>query len=239
MEIGRPVVDAVVVDFDGTICPADVSDELLVAFAGEEAERIDREYEAGLIGSRECLERQVALLSARVQEMTARAVERFALDPSFPAFARWCRAMTLPLLVVSDGLGFHIRPMLDAAGVDPVAVITNETIEGDQGSAMRFPNGHPVCRQCGTCKMRAVLAARERFGRVAFVGDGHSDRYGALYADLVFAKGILADHCRTEAIPHHEWESFHDVRTWLEAPEPPPGAVDPERCPGWREPAPS
>ena len=35
---------------------------------------------------------------------------------------------------------------------------------------------------------------------MAFVGDGHSDRYGALYSDLVFAKGTLMALCRMDGI---------------------------------------
>lgn len=230
---------ALVVDFDGTICPDDVSDAILVAFAGERAERIDREYEAGLIGSRECLERQVSLVRAGVADLTTVALERFSVAPSFPRFAAWCVEAALPLLVVSDGLGLHVRPMLAAAGVPDVPVITNETTNAPSGPSIAFPNGHPVCPACGTCKMRAVLDARERHGPVAFVGDGLSDRYGAVYADLVFAKGALAAHCRSEGIPFVEWETFDDVRTEVEQARSLPGPVEPERCPGWRDPAPA
>jgi HAD superfamily phosphoserine phosphatase-like hydrolase len=238
VDFERPAVGALVVDFDGTICPEDVSDAILLAFAGGPAEEIDREYEAGLIGSRECLERQVSLVAADVPDLTALALERFSVDPSFPPFAAWSVDVGIPLVVVSDGLGLHVRPMLAAAGVADVPVITNETTNGTTGPAIAFPHGHPVCGACGTCKMRAVIDARERHGPVAFVGDGLSDRYGAVYADLVFAKGALAQHCRSEQIPFLEWETFDDVRTGLEQMAALPGPVAPERCPGWRDPAP-
>ena len=52
---------------------------------------------------------------------------------------------------------------------------------------LRHPNGHPECLGCGTCKMLAAQRLRERHGPVAFVGEGQSDRYGALYSDIVFA----------------------------------------------------
>lgn len=81
--------------------------------------------------------------------------------------------------------------------------------------------------------MLAVTTARERRGPVGFAGDGVSDRYGALYADLVFARDALAALCRREGIPHVEWETFDDIRRVLVADVPPPGPVFPERCPGW------
>jgi len=234
----RRAIGALVVDFDGTICPDDVSDAILLAFAGEAAELIDREYEDGLIGSRECLQRQVSLVRTGVADLTAMTLERFSVDASFPPFAAWCVEVGLPLQVVSDGLGVHVRPMLDAAGVANLPLITNETTNGPDGPAIVFPHGHPVCRACGTCKMRAVLEARERYGPVAFVGDGLSDRYGAVYADVVFAKRALAAHCRSERIPFVQWETFEDVRTSLGQVRSLPGPVEPARCPGWLDPAP-
>jgi 2-hydroxy-3-keto-5-methylthiopentenyl-1-phosphate phosphatase len=93
-----------------------------------------------------------------------------------------------------------------------------------------------VCVGCGTCKMRAVSGHRERLGPVAFVGEGHSDRYGALYADVVFAKKHLVDICRSDGIPFLPWEDFDDVRRGLEALAEASVPVAPDRCPGWEVP---
>ena len=86
-------------------------------------------------------------------------------------------------------------------GVVDVPVITNDWDEG----AMTFPNGHDVCIGCGTCKMRAVLEAP---GPVAFVGEGDSDRFGALYADIVFAKDALVAWCERDGVPFVPWRGL-------------------------------
>jgi 2-hydroxy-3-keto-5-methylthiopentenyl-1-phosphate phosphatase len=83
--------------------------------------------------------------------------------------------------------------------------------------------------------MNAVLAARAR-GPVAFVGEGASDRYGALYADVAFAKDRLVDIAGRDGVPFVAWETFDDVRRHLETLETIPGPVGGERCPGWRTP---
>ena len=83
--------------------------------------------------------------------------------------------------------------------------------------------------------MNAVLDAGGR-GRVAFVGDGASDRYGALYADVVFAKDGLVDICRRDGVPFLPWD---DVRRRSRGLESSRSSRDPsagERCPGWRLP---
>jgi 2-hydroxy-3-keto-5-methylthiopentenyl-1-phosphate phosphatase len=234
----RIPIRAVVIDFDGTICPQDVSEEILAEFASPEWWEIDLEFRRGEIGSRECLVRQGALLSGTNEAMLEFALDHFALDPSFVPFASWAQESGIHVVVASDGFGFYLEPMLRAAGVDGVTVYANETAMGNgRQPTFSFPNSHPICVGCGTCKMLVVLQSRERHGPVAFVGEGHSDRYGALYSDLVFAKKHLVDLCMRDGIPFQMWDTFDDVRASLERAGELPGPVAPETCPGWTWPA--
>ncbi|MDP8956226.1 MAG: MtnX-like HAD-IB family phosphatase [Actinomycetota bacterium] len=226
-------VRSVVVDFDGTICPQDVSEEILEAFAPRDWWEIDLQFQRGEIGSRECLVRQADLLRGREPDMLAFVLDRFTVDSTFPPFVSWAREEPLELAVASDGLGFYIEPMLQAAGVRGVPVLTNAFSLRDGRLDLAFPHSHPFCEGCGTCKMRIVRAHRHRTGTVAFVGEGHSDRYGALYADLVFANKHLAAICRQAGVPFVEWRTFDDVRAGLEAAGDLPGPANPAVCPGW------
>jgi 2-hydroxy-3-keto-5-methylthiopentenyl-1-phosphate phosphatase len=231
------VVRSLVIDFDGTICPQDVSEELFEAFAPKEWWAIDLEFQRGEIGARECLVRQAALLRIGRSELIDYAVRRFELEPSFAPFVAWARRSGMEVTIASDGLGFYIEPMLQRAGVEGVRVLSNEASDGDGGIRLLFPNAHPVCVGCGTCKMNVVLRQRERVGPVAFVGEGHTDRYGALYSDVVFAKKHLVDICRADGVPFLPWETFDDVRSALESLTALPGPVGPEPCPGWTLPS--
>ena len=224
-------VGAVLVDFDGTACSQDVSEALLVAFGDPGWRALDEAVARGEIGLRECVDRQASMLRGSRGEMLAFALDRFALDPSFSRFVDWARESGLGMAVVSDGFGFHVRPMLEAAGLGSIEVLANEFDDG----LVRHPNGHPVCIGCGTCKMLAALRLKERHGPVAFVGDGQSDRYGALYSDVVFAKRTLARICTRDGVPFLPWKTFDDVRAGLESSRVAPGSGAPETCPGWRE----
>ncbi|MGH2572366.1 MAG: HAD-IB family phosphatase [Actinomycetota bacterium] len=228
-----PPVRVVVIDFDGTICPQDVSEEILRSFAPPSWWDIDLEFQRGEIGSRECLVRQAALLEGSQDEMLAFALERYRLEPSFRPFVDWALGAGMEVAVASDGFGFYVEPMLRAGGVDGVSVLTNGLTLGADGPRFAFPNAHPVCVGCGTCKMRTVLGYRQRAGPVAFVGEGHTDRYGALYSDLVFAKKHLVDICRQDGVRFLAWETFDDVRTGIERARELPGPVAPDLCPGW------
>lgn len=227
-------VGSVLVDFDGTAAVHDVAQHLLIEFGDPSWLELEEAEARGEIGARECLLAQAALLDAPVERMLAFAAEHCTLDPTFPPFVRWLEDEGVAVAVVSDGFGFYIPPLLEAAGLGHVPVITNAW-SPDGRERLAFASAHGECVGCGTCKMRAVLGARPR-GRVAFVGEGSSDRYAALYADVVFAKDRLVAFATGDGVPFLPWTTFDDVRTQLEALAAVPGPVEPERCPGWTTP---
>jgi len=227
-------VAAVLVDFDGTACAHDVAFHLLQAFGDDGWEAFDDAVDDRAIGLREAIDAQAALLRADDVTLLRYALDHCSMDPTFNPFVEWCADLGVPVTLVSDGFGFYIAPLLRAHGIDGIDVITNTWGRGVDGSpGLVFTNGHPSCVGCGTCKMQAVVTARDALGPVAFVGDGSSDRYGALYADVVFAKGHLAETCAREDIPFVPWASFDDVRRQLVSGEPLPGPCAPVPCPGW------
>lgn len=227
-------VRALLVDFDGTACLKDVSEMLLDAFGAPDWERHDRAVDRGLMGLREAAGHQAAMLRGTREEMLTFAMERAELAPTFPSFVEWAEERSLPMTVASDGFAFHIRPMLEAAGLGRLDVITNELAFEDGGVRLRHPNAHPECVGCGTCKMLVAQRLRQEHGPIAFVGEGQSDRYGALYSDVVFAKDALVRICKQDAVHYLEWDTFDDVRCALETMDEMPGPVGGPLCPGWR-----
>jgi 2-hydroxy-3-keto-5-methylthiopentenyl-1-phosphate phosphatase len=221
-------VGSILVDFDGTACLHDVAEHLLIRYGDPSWPSYDEAWGRGEIGARDGIRAQAAMLHAGTDELVRFALGHCPIDPTFAPFVRWASGERLPVTIVSDGFGFYIGPLLSAAGID-VPVITNTWQDG----RMSFENGHAVCVGCGTCKMRAVLEAP---APVAFVGEGDSDRFGALYADIVFAKDALVGWCRRDGVPFVPWKNFDDVRARLESNDSLPGPLAPEPCPGWRVP---
>ncbi len=211
---------------------------LLNRFGDPDWAAIGEAYERGDHTYRELLTEENAMLKGTRGEMLAFVMEHCPMDPTFAPFAGWLREREIPLTMVSDGSAFHIEPMLAAAGLTDIPVITNEFVFGpdERFAALAFPNAHPECVGCGTCKMLAVTNAQATAGRVAFIGDGVSDRFAALYADIVFAKRELPALCETASVPYLPWTDFDDVRTSLSSGELVPGAPAPILCPGWTRP---
>jgi 2-hydroxy-3-keto-5-methylthiopentenyl-1-phosphate phosphatase len=212
---GQPPL-ALLIDYDGTISLTDVSDKILYSFIGERYARDDAQYSSGLVGSRTLFESQVKLLPADPEPVIAIA-EAQPHDPTFAAFVRRALELDVPVEVVSDGFGFFIEPALQRLGVPQIPVITARTTFGSGRPSMEFPNGHPDCLVCGTCKRQRVLAHQAAGRAVAFVGDGESDRYAAAYSDLIFARDDLVGLCRREGWPFAPWRDFAGMQDWLEA----------------------
>lgn len=203
------------IDYDGTISQVDVSDKILYSLLGPGYATHDAAYSDGLVGSRTLFTSQVKLLPRDPASVIAIA-EAQPHDAGFAPFVRRAIELGVPVEVVSDGFGFFIEPALRRLGVPDIPVVTNRTTFEDGIASMSFPNGHPECFVCGTCKRQRVLAHQAAGRMVAFVGDGESDRYGAAYSDLIFAKDDLVTLCLRERWPYEPWRDFSGLQEWLE-----------------------
>jgi 2-hydroxy-3-keto-5-methylthiopentenyl-1-phosphate phosphatase len=212
---GEPV--SVLVDYDGTISQVDIGDQLLARFFPdvELTAAKDAEYDTGLVGSRELMRWDMDVLPRDAGLLGATAAQ-LPQDGSFPAFVHAVRGHGAAIEVVSDGLGFYVASNLERMGLADLPIATNENRVQDGGAGMSFPYGHPRCFVCGTCKRERVRMHRAHGRAVVFVGDGTSDRFAAAHADVVFAKQQLATICRTEGWPYHAWETFDDIRAWID-----------------------
>ncbi len=209
---GEPPL-AFLVDYDGTIAQTDVTGVLLYRFVADHVDELVAAWRSG-VGSREIMAREVALLPP-VPEEIAEVAAAQPHDPTFRAFAEHARDAGIPIEVVSDGFGFFIEPALARLGVPWVPVATAQTRFGAGGATIDYPFGHPVCRECGTCKRERVRAYQASGRAVVFIGDGESDRYAAGYADQVFAKRALVAICEASGWPFRRWTAFSEIDAWL------------------------
>jgi len=200
-------------DFDGTVTMNDVTDLLLESFAEPGWQDIEAQWQAGLIGSAACMERQVALLRCRREALDA-LLDTIRIDPGFAGFAAYCRREGIPLAIVSDGLDYAIHRILARAGIAGLPVIANQLVFlDDDRYAMSSPHSEAGCRSlAGTCKCRTASATGDR---TVLIGDGRSDFCAAETTDFVFAKNALLTYCRIQDIPHVPFVHFAQVTGFL------------------------
>jgi 2-hydroxy-3-keto-5-methylthiopentenyl-1-phosphate phosphatase len=231
----NPSPPVVFCDFDGTITQVDVTDQILSQFAHPSWQEIEQEWVRGVIGSRECLERQLALVETLPEELDA-LIDAVPVDPDFSNFYRFLKRRAIPFYVVSDGFDYVIRRVLGRSGVD------GDLQNGKHlfASALRldgrrlrlsFPYSPTPCAHgCATCKAEVMQRVAPEQHPVIFIGDGLSDRFALERADLVFAKRQLLAFCREKGISCYSFETLRDVEVVLAAKlgPPPPSAQDAE-----------
>ena len=104
-------------DFDGTITQVDVTDEILTQLAHPSWQEVEQEWTRGLIGSRECLQRQIALVNASLEDLHG-LIDAIPIDPAFSAFYCFTRKRKIPLYVLSEGFDYVIARVLKRIGVE-------------------------------------------------------------------------------------------------------------------------
>jgi 2-hydroxy-3-keto-5-methylthiopentenyl-1-phosphate phosphatase len=207
-------------DFDGTITRVDVTDEILTQLANPSWREIEQEWACGSIGSRECLERQLALVDASAEELDT-LIDTIPVDSDFPRFLEWTEKTRLPFYVVSDGFDYVVRRVLKRAGVNGQLrngihlFASSLAVEGRRLNAS-FPHTADGCAHgCATCKAEIMRKLGRGRTPIIFVGDGLSDRFAVEEADIVFAKRQLLVYCHKQGIACRPFETFADIQAAL------------------------
>ena len=204
---------AVLLDFDGTITQQDVGELLLDAFASphwrEEAEL----WHSGAITFKELNEREFAYLPAgKREEMEQFALEMAVLRAGAQELVRFCEERNIPVEIVSGGLDFYVRPLLEKFGLGYIP-LSSKLADFSQGERVvpKYTQDVVVCEVSGNCKCARVWHHRTMGARVVFVGDGSSDQCVAGEADVVYARDSLAAYCQQKGIPFAPFVTLHDV----------------------------
>jgi 2-hydroxy-3-keto-5-methylthiopentenyl-1-phosphate phosphatase len=201
----------IVVDFDGTITEHDTLVDIVQAHAPDVFWQLEDDLEAGRITLHECIEREFAAVRGEHDQIVAEALAGARVRRGFAEFAAAARAGGHRLVVVSSGFESIIRPVLERAGVAGAEVVAHEVRFSPQGSTVEFRHGED-CEVCGQeCKRSVVQSLDGGGGDVVYIGDGFSDRCGAMAADRVFARRDLARYLSDEGIAFEPFDDFVEI----------------------------
>jgi 2,3-diketo-5-methylthio-1-phosphopentane phosphatase len=209
-------ITRVFVDFDGTITVRDVGDSIFEHFLRPELlekkwhQALIQEWKAGRISSRDCLVRECEN-TVVTREKLNRLLDSHSLTPGFDTMVDFCGEHEIPLTVLSDGLDYYIEFILGKFGLGEVDYRANHMYFVENSIRVDFPYVDKGCGRCGNCKRWHIDSERREGDTVVYVGDGYSDRYAIRSADMVFARGDLAEYCDSNGIRYTPFEHFHDV----------------------------
>ena len=215
-----PQQSEILLDFDGTITRVDVLDELIARFAVNDSwKEFERQWQAGQIGSRECLAKEFESIRATRKNLDAFLME-IELDPGVERLFHVLSEYRIPVTIVSDGVDIFIKRLLtrlDPKIIPKGLVIRANAIRhhGDK-IELRFPHANSACEVAAAhCKCHSA-AFRHHSGRHAiYIGDGLSDICPAHKAPAIFAKSRLAEILSHQGISHLPFSTLDDVATTL------------------------
>ena len=199
-------------DFDGTISVEDTGYALLAHFSSGDWEAIDRKFCEGQIGSREAYAQIAQILRGDESSIRRFLRQHSKIDSYFLPFYQACRQAGIDVKIVSDGLDFYIRTILEAHHLSDIPFYANHArFANGKKLAITFPYANDECGRCGTCKRKLVQLHRKEYDSILFAGNGLSDRCAAQEADFVFAKDSLYSYCVDQDISCHFFKDFGEI----------------------------
>ena len=207
-----PMERLILCDFDGTISIRDTGYLLVNQFTSGGWEGIDQDFRNGKIGSKEAYSRIARILKGDESTLLRFIEEHSSIDPSFPTFYQYCREKGIDIKIVSDGLDFYIKKILEMHHLEEIPFYANCTqFRQDEGTDVSFPHSSEECGLCGTCKKKLVQIHRNEYDSIFFIGNGLSDRCAAQEADFVFAKDSLSPYCIKKDITCNFFKNFQEI----------------------------
>lgn len=182
-------------DFDNTLTDFDVLDDIIQSFSlNDDWKTIEDQWDAGLIGSKECLERQLSQVRLTAT-MLADYIKNIQIDGSFRSILDLLESRNVPTVIVSDSFGLIIRQILENNGITGLPILANEMrLEGDI-PVISFPYFQSICSTCANCKTSHLFRRNRPLGtKKIYVGDGRSDICASSFCEILFAKGTLYRH---------------------------------------------
>jgi 2-hydroxy-3-keto-5-methylthiopentenyl-1-phosphate phosphatase len=204
-------------DFDGTVTKQDVLDVLIQKYSVNESWKIvEDRWQAGLIGSRDCLEAQFDLLRITPEQLK-HELEHIKIDKGVRDLLYLAERLSIPLAILSDNTETSIRYILNHNQISTDIPIRANSMQ-HQGNRTKLlcPNADPKCQvKAAHCKCASAKLLAEPGRKSIYIGDGRSDLCPARKMDYVFAKNALARCLEQEGIPFTPFRTLHEIAVFL------------------------
>ncbi len=206
------------VDFDGTISQRDIGEEMFLKFGDpEEARRIIEKWINLEITSVDTWTQLCATIKNFDENKFDEFLSEIDIDPTFKPFVEYCNKNNFEIFILSDGLDYYIKRILEREGLSHIKTYTNKLTFNEDKLIPEFPHTDEECKQCANCKRNHVINHSADDDYTIYIGDGYSDACPVQYCDFIFAKKSLLKFCELNRISFSPYKNFNDVRRKLDA----------------------
>lgn len=185
-------------DFDNTITPFDILDDIISRFSIDKNwVAFEKSWKNSEIGSGQCLKGQLKSVRINKKDLL-RYLAKIKIDHHFHELFDMLKREGIEPVILSDSFTSFIKPVLDNNGVKNVKIYANALRFSGRRLIPSFPYKNKSCLRCAHCKKKNLLKKEIRDKLIIYIGDGLSDVCPAECSDMVFAKstGSLLEHFR-------------------------------------------
>ena len=197
-------------DFDGTITEEDVSFFILDAFANGDWRSMLQEYKDDKITVGSFNRQAFSMVKESKESLKKLVLEKTRIRPGLPQLLNYYKQQGFRFVIVSNGLEFYIKTILDNLGLDGVEVIAATAEFEPQGIIAKYigPDGKEL--QNDFKKAYTSRFVEEGY-KVIYIGNGASDVNSARLAEHAFATDTMLEKCRQDDLKCHPFSDLNDV----------------------------
>jgi len=202
-------------DFDGTITEEDASFFLLDKFAQGDWRGLFQQYREHKISVGEFNTRAFAMVKEDKHTLLQALEGNVKVRAGFHELVNHCREEGFSFVIVSNGLDFYIRAVLEESGLTEIEAHAAQASFHPTGMKVRYvgPNGKTVEDGFKDAYIESFLGLGFR---VIYMGNGDSDIAPAKQAHRVFATGDLLAYSRENNLNCKPFTDFREVVRDLE-----------------------
>ena len=202
-------------DFDGTITEEDASFFLLGTFAQGDWRRLLRKYKEHKISVGKFNTEAFAMVKTDKRTLLEALKGEVKVRDGFHELVNYCLKKGFRLVVVSNGLDFYIKAILEDLALQNIEVHAAQAFFHPEGMKVHYVGSDGKRLEDGF-KETYIKSFLKLGYRVIYIGNGASDVAPAKYAHRVFATGELLAYCRESNLSYKPFENLIDVVGELE-----------------------
>jgi len=202
-------------DFDGTLTQEDVSYQILDAFTGSDWRQLLNEYQEGKRPVLSFTREAFAMVKEDGETLIKFVESNARIRDGVYELVDYCSRNGFHFVIVSNGLDFYIKLILERLGLEKIPVFAAKTRLSLSGMGISYlgPDGRELDDGFKAAYTSSFL--KEGY-RVIYIGDGLSDIQPARLAHHVFARGVLLEFFKEANLSCESCVNLRDVVKGLE-----------------------
>ncbi len=197
-------------DFDGTLTHDDIGFLILDSFAEGDWRSLLEQYKSKKISVGQFNTQVFRMVKQEEATLTRFVKEKAQMRTGFTKLLDYCLSRGFRFVIVSNGMTFYIKTLLDDIGVNNVEIQAAQAVFNSHGIEARYlgPDGKEIDNGFKEAYLNKFL--KEGY-RVINIGNGASDIPTARLAHLTFATEPMLSLCRQMKVDCFPFENLDDV----------------------------